>query len=115
MDTTTNLHDIAVKNMRAENAKIRRRLKVHGGYSPAVARELGVQRRRVEKVRKAAGIELDRSRWPGRGIRYTPELIEAGLAEYARIGTIKGTVRATGVPEGTLRRWIKREAKCSAQ
>jgi hypothetical protein len=111
MDTTNtnNLRARALADLRRENAAIRRRLRVHGGHAPSVAHELDVSVRRVEAIRDASEIPLDRTRWPGKA-RYSDDLRNAGLAEYDRLGTIKGAVRTTGVPEGTLRGWIRARA-----
>jgi hypothetical protein len=104
--TTLNLRTFARANQDETERRIRRRLKFYGGCAGIVASEFGVSLKRVQNIRDAAGIKIDRSRWPGRTV-YSAEIRSAALAEYNRIGTIKGTVRVTGVPEGTLRGWIR--------
>jgi hypothetical protein len=107
--TTLNLRTFALAEKRQTDLRIRRGLRAYGGHAGVVASELGVSIKRVQTIRDAAGIKIDRSRWPGKAI-YSDEIRGAALAEYDRVGTIKGTVRATGIPEGTLRGWIRTRA-----
>jgi hypothetical protein len=103
---TNALRRLALIDAHELNAQIVRRLRAYGGHAASVAGELGVTVERVRLIRDTHGIKIDRSRWPGRA-HYSDEIRAAALAEYDRLGTIKGTVRATGIPEGTLRYWIK--------
>lgn len=88
-----------------DNTAIRVRLIENGGNRTLTARELGVKRERVERVAKSAGIASNHRSGPRIDGARTVER-NAVLAALIETGeNIKATVRATGVPESTIRSW----------
>lgn len=101
---TTTPYGEALKQLRKENASIRRRLRRNGGNATLTAKELGYTVERVRRIKANAGIETDRSLWPAvRGAREVEKLAVLGILESG--GSVKRAARETGVPESTVRSW----------
>jgi transposase-like protein len=93
------------KEQQALRRSVRRRLRRPGGNVAQTARELGLSRDVVSRIRDDAGIPVK----VGTGESVRGARVEERAAVYAWLmetgGNVKRTARETGVPETTIRRW----------
>lgn len=97
--------DEALEQAQAARKQTADRLRANGGNVALTARQLRMKKDKVKRIRDA--FKIPRLRGTGERV-YGPRLIERCAVEAAlkaNGGNVKRTVRETGVPETTVRRW----------
>jgi|SRR5579862_5563592 len=103
-----NARELATREREHREAFIAEVLVENGSNVARTARELGLRREVVERIRRKFGLPENRAAGPRLdGVRQIEK--DAVFAALAETGdNIKATVRLTGVPESTVRRWRDR-------